>query len=346
MKRFLFLILLVTASSGVSAATIDRDLLVTSDGTVYGIKSLPIGDLGNGAAGSELALTVQRGLTITRSVVPETLNSGINRNPVLTYDVESKTLLLVWLRIPNAVTSEILVASYQNGKWERAVSIDSRSYLVRSNLSVGITRRILQLQRDGTYADSPALLLHAAWWEQGGGEASARYALVQVEAGAVRSIQIHDLREFIEAPSPTDTPDPDADRELIRHVAVFEGPDTGSVDVLFADASTSTFHRVTLKPVVDARVRIPVGARPGLPGGPTHFAAAKALPSGWSGRTTTITSRDGNTLVFCNTLADRVSYLSYNASTQTWSSVKEIGLSEAVTAEIAVSALAKMVATQ
>ena len=144
MKRFLFLFLLVLISTAASAGTIDRDVLVTSDGTVYSIVSEPIGE---GAMSSTLLLTVQRGASVTRGVVPETLNSGINWRPALAYDADSKTLLLVWLRAPNAMSSEILVSSYRNGKWEPAVSIDSKPYLIRYNLSVGITRRISQLQR-------------------------------------------------------------------------------------------------------------------------------------------------------------------------------------------------------
>ena len=347
MKRLLFLILLVLVSTAASAGTIDRDVLVASDGTVYSIVSEPVGgDSGAGTMSSELALTVQRGTSFTRAIVPETLNSGINWRPALAYDADSKTLLLVWLRMPNAMSSEILVASYQNGKWEPAVSIDAKPYLVRYNLSVGITRRVSQLQKDGSYADAPALLLHAAWWEQTGVGEAARYALLNVEKGAIRSIELHDLRDFIDTPSATAEPDANADRELIRHVAVLDGPAPDSIDVLFADAKTSTFHRVTLKPIADARVRIPVGRGPDAPGEVmVRFAAAKSLPTSWSGRTSTVASRDGKTIVFCNTRSDRVSYLSYN-STQNWSNVKEITLNDTVTADVAISALARMIATQ
>lgn len=346
MKRLLLLILLVLVPTAASAGMIDRDVLVTSDGTVYSIVSEPIGDGSAGTMSSELALTVQRGVSITRVVVPETLNSGINWRPALAYDADSKTLLLVWLRMPNAMSSEILVASYQNGKWEPAVSIDAQPYLVRYNLSVGITRRVSRLQPDGSFADGPALLLHAAWWEQSGQGEAARYALLNVEKGAIRSIELHDLRDFINAAPATAVPDPNADRELIRHVAVLDGPEPNSIDVLFADPKTSTFHRVTLKPIADARVRIPVGSRPDGPGEPmVRFAAAKSLPTHWSGRTSTIASRDGKTIVFCNTLSDRVSYLSYN-STQNWSNVKEIALNDTVTADVAISALGRMIAAQ
>lgn len=347
MKRLLFLLVLVLVPVAASAAMIDRDVLVTSDGTVFSIVSELVGDSAAGSTISELALTVQRGAIVTRAVVPETLNTGINWRPALAYDAESKTLLLVWLRMPNAMSSEILVATFQNGKWTPAVSIDSKPYVVRYNLSVGITRRVSQLQKDGSYADVPALLLHAAWWEQSGDGEAARYALLNVEKGAIRSIELHDLLDFIETPSVTAGPDPNADRELLRHVAVLDGGDQSSVDVLFADSKTSTFHRVTLKPIADARVRIPVGRGPGNgPGGPTHFPAARSLPTSWSGRTSTITSHDGKTFIFCNTLPDRVSYLSYSLGARSWSTVKDIALTDSVTADIAVSALARMIANQ
>lgn len=347
MKRFLLPLLLLLVSSAVSAATIDRDVLVTSAGTVYSIVSEGVGDV-EGATNSELVLTSQSGSAITRSVVPESRNSGINFRPALAYDADSQTLLLVWLRMPNAMSSEILVATFQNGAWAPAVSIDSKPYLVRYNLSVGITRRVSQLQKDGTYADVPALLLHAAWWEQSGDGEAARYALISVEKGAIHSIELHDLREFIPAPADDATPDPNADRQLLRHVAVLDGPTASSVDVLFADSRTSNFHRITLKPVADARVRIPVGAKPpGDHDGPLiRFQVAQSLPASWSGRTSTVTSHDGSTIVFCNTLGGRLAYLTYNTTTGSWSGVKQIALTDTVTADVAISALARMLATQ
>ena len=77
-----------------------------------------------------------------------------------------------------------------------------------------------------------------------------------------------------------------------------------------------------------------------------HFPAAKSLPTKWSGRTSTVTSRDGNTIAFCNTISDRVSYLTYNNASRSWSDVKEIALTDTVTADVAISALARMLTTQ
>lgn len=339
MKRLVLLALLFLVSTAASAGMIDRDVLVTGDGTVYSIVSDPA----IGGLGSQLVLSVQEGTSVRHAIVPETINTGANWLPTLAFDADSSTLFLVWLHSPNAMSSEIMVSSFRAGRWDAAVSIDSKPYLIRYNLSVGITRRVSQLQKDGTYADVPALLVHAVWWEQSGDGESARYALLNVEKGSVRSIEIHDLREFIETSSPTAVPEHNADRQFIRHVAVLDGPDASSVDVLFANAATTTFHRVTLKPVADARVRIPVGHGPG---GGSHFPAPRSLATGWAGRTTTVTSRDGNTIVFCNTMAGRVNYLSYSNSSHSWSSVKEISLTDTVTADVAIAALARMIATQ
>ena len=72
-------------------------------------------------------------------------------------------------------------------------------------LSLGITRRISQLQKDGTYADAPALILHALWWDSNAHGEEAKYAMLPIENGALSpsSIEVHSLEQFVTA---TDEP--------------------------------------------------------------------------------------------------------------------------------------------
>jgi len=55
--------------------------------------------------------------------------------------------------------------------------IDSKA-AVRSNLSIKFTHQVLAQMRDLSYEDSPALILHAAWWEKNLTGEEAHYAVL------------------------------------------------------------------------------------------------------------------------------------------------------------------------
>jgi hypothetical protein len=333
MKRLLLIVAFIFLATAAFAEAIDRDVLITPDGTVYSILS----ERSENGLTATLTLTAQAGGKTTRAVLPETVDNGVNGHATLAYDAESKTLLAVWLRMPNAMSSELLVAAYRDGKWQKAISIDDKPYALRYNLSVGITRRVQQLQKDGSLADIPALVLHAVWYEEGLDGETARYAVMGLDKGTITTPDIHDLTDFVDADGAASVADNAVSHSFLRHVALLDGPTPNAVDVLFADRRTNTFYRTTLRPIADVRIRIPVGAKPGGP----HIGGPKALSADWTGRTGTIASRDGKTLIFSNATDDKLRYVKY--SDGKWSALQEVALSDTVTADAAMSALAKMV---
>ena len=332
MKRLLLFVAFVLLAAGASAQTIDRDVLITAEGDVYSIVS----EAALSGFDTVLTLTVQSGGKTTHSILPESVDSGVNVRPTLAFDSESNTLYVLWLRMPNAMSSELLVASYQNGKWQHAISLDDKSYVLRYNLSVGITRRIQQVQKDGSQAEVPATILHAVWWEQGREIEGARYAVFGIDKNGVSTPDIHDMTEFI-----TDTPSPieianNLDKDLLRHVAVLNGPTPDSVDILFADQNTKSFYRTTLRPISDARVHITVGNR----GNGPKIGAPKALSSPWNGRTGTISSPDGDKLILWN-VGEKLTYILFNKGK--WSASQDVALTDGVTSDAAIAALSRLV---
>jgi hypothetical protein len=81
-------------------------------------------------------------------------------------------------------------------------------------------------------------------------------------------------------------------------------------------------------------VHITVGVR-----GP-KLGAPKVLSFPWTGRAGTITSPDGQTVIFTNTTDTKVSWVTYRNGE--WLDVREIALSDKVTLNVAMSALTKM----
>ena len=321
-------------------AQADRDVLVTSGGTLYTAETEVVP--GDSEMRRQVTLTIQDGGKPVRTVVPDSLTAGVNAAPSLAYDAESGTLFVFYLKMPNLMSSELLLAAYRDGKWDPAISIDNKPFDIRSSLRIAVKRKVAQLQHDGTYAALSALIVHAAWWEQTGDGESARYALVSISKGNVSSIELHDLNEFMASDATTFPVSPDFNRELLKHPAILDTASVDSVDVVFGDLHTNSFNRVTLRPIADGRIHIPIGVGTGGGGGGVRFGAPVSFSADWNGRISTISS--GSNLIFCNEMKDSVRYLLYSNSV--WSSLKALPLNDKLTAEGAISALTRMANTQ
>jgi hypothetical protein len=335
MKRVLILLALALLPTALFAQA-DRDVLLTSGGTLYTAESeLAPGD---SEMRRQVTLTIQQGDQVAHTIVPDSLTAGIQSAPALAYDGESDTVFVFFLKMPSLMSSELLLAPYHDGAWEPAISIDNKPFDIRSSLRVAVKRQVAQLQGDGTFADVSALVVHATWWEQTGDGESARYALVSINKGNISSIELHDLTEFMAPDATTFTVAPDFNRELLKHPAILDSLSVDSVDVVFGDLHTNSFNRVTLRPIADGRIHIPIGARPG--GG--HFGTPYSFSADWNGRISTISS--GSNLILCNATKASVTYLLY--SNGVWSPIKTLPLSDKLSAEGAVSALTRMANTQ
>ncbi len=183
MKRLILGIVLLLASTAALAQT--REVLLTPDGTLYTIEVVAP-DATEQAGIFHLQLTARQGKVVTTTNLPESM-SGLNIEPALAYDADTQSLFVFWLhRSEYSSANELNLASYQNGKWQPAVAIDSRPaiFQARFNLRIGVTHHVAQLQKDGSFLDVPALLVHAVWWEDNSvdGEA-ARYSLISIEKG-------------------------------------------------------------------------------------------------------------------------------------------------------------------
>jgi hypothetical protein len=344
MKRLLVSFAFVLTAAAAFGQAADRDVVVTPDGTVYTVEAQTPPADSSMVAMQTLALTIQNGTNVSHLYVPDSMTSGYHFGGALAYDSDSNTLFVLWIHSDDGYSTELLLTSFHGGKWESAVSIDNEPYRRRSNLRLGITRRVSQLQTDGTYADVPALLLHAVWWEESGKSEAARYALLTTEKGALSSIEIHSLEEFIApADEAYNAVDPTFNKEILRHPAIVSPPMQSSVDVVFGDTKSNSIHSVTLHPIADARVHIPVGIGGGNGGPkPRSLAAPPTFSADWKGPITIIERADR--LVFANAGETSLSYITY--ANGAWTSVKSIAIDARFPAEAALAAIDKMLSTQ
>jgi hypothetical protein len=336
MKRLLLGIALIMASA--AAFGQGREVLLTPDGTLYTVEVVS----NETAAGTVLSLpvTIKQGKTVTTTVVPESL-SGVNIEPALAYDSDSQTLFVFWLRQPpNSSANELNLATYQNGKWQPAMAFDSRPgiFQARFNLRIGVTHRVAQLQTDGTFLDVQALLVHAVWWEYNSVEGeAARYSLIPIEKGIAGTPDTHALGDFVNAQTPAQL-SPNFNYDLLRHPSLVQGSAADSIDVVFGDIQANVLNRITLKPVADAHIHIPVGVRGGNP-----INVPKAFSNDWTGDVTTLDGRDGR-MVFANTMPNGVAYMMY-AKGQ-WSPLNTIAIDEKISVDAAMAAVSRMLASQ
>lgn len=274
MRRFLIALVLVLTAAGAGAQLRVSDVLLTDEGTLFTIDNIGTQEFEQATETdlettsiNVLRLRIQRGEELDTIIVPGSLIGGTHVEPSLAWDDADGRLYIFWQRIPGIGASEMLFASYKDGSWSDVSVFDSGIWRIRFNLKVTITRLAERRLEDGSVELRPALIAHAIWWEQLGQRESARYAMLELEQGAVRSIQIRELTDFVTSY----TPEPyilaeEFDRSVFRTPFLFDSPNGDSIDVLFANWYTNRYQLVTIKPVEDEKngvLHIPTGVTAG-----------------------------------------------------------------------------------
>ncbi|MBV9493827.1 MAG: hypothetical protein JOZ54_06245 [Acidobacteria bacterium] len=343
MKRLLLALIVVAAPVLAFAQSQDRDDLLTPNGTLYTIESAASYEYPqvNATSSRLLALSVQaQGEPAFTTFIPESLQSGANTSPALAYDAESDTLFVFWERgLNNHITSNLLFASYQGGKWSAATSIESGDFHWCHNLRIGVTRKI-QLEQDGEMRIEPGLTVHAVWWDYNSSGEEARYAMLPIEKGGVvdpSAIYKQDLADFFSARDLTAPgwSDNQASDEVLRHPQLFESSDHESVDVVFGHIPSATFRQVTIRTRSDGRIHIPLGLKGAGVGTPRLKADpnAKVGAIGNSGKLALYTV-DGDVLRYV-TLTNGV-----------WSDARALSLTSKISEHSAVDVIRRMVTSE
>jgi len=262
MKRLLLLFVLLFAMPAAFAQS-TANVLLTDDGIVYTVTSEWSSDHPDvqTSSSSYLVLSVRQPDVATRRLfIPATLNGGSNSEPALAYDNESDTLFVFWQYSVNAMSSELRFISLdRDGNWSLPNTFESASYRFRRNLRIALTHLAgEQDQGSSNISPTPEINVHATWWESTGVSERARYAMLTLHHGEV-AIQVRDLSDFVTTPRKSYNVAEDFNRELLRHPAIFESPESDSVSIVFGDMQTNGFQRVSITPIGNARVRIPVG---------------------------------------------------------------------------------------
>ncbi|HEX6177335.1 MAG TPA: hypothetical protein VF057_03180, partial [Thermoanaerobaculia bacterium] len=264
MKRILIFAALFVASLSASAAeVIERDVLLTPDGVLYSVATVRDETVPAGRSPFYLTLTVQEGEQRTTAPVPESLLGAAQSSPALAYDADSKSLFLFWQETLNrGLSSRLLFASLNDGVWSEAIELDSVDLKFRRNLRIAVTRTIEGRSESNESVQLPQVVVHAVWWEESGNGEFARYAMLGIDNGVVTSKEFRYLLEFNGASVDKSTGVvTSTTNEVLRHPAVSTTTTRDAVDIIFGDAAANTMHRLRIRPILDGRVRIPIGVR-------------------------------------------------------------------------------------
>ncbi len=336
MKRLLVVVALLLSSVALFAQAQDRDILLTASGTLYTIESRQNDRPNEIDSARYLTLTIQNGQNVIKTNVPASLSGGNNWEPALAFDSESNTLFVFWLHSPNTIlgANELLFCTFSNGRWGTPTSVEDIPYHFRYNLRVGVTRTV-QVTDGGTGATKqvPGLTVHAAWWDDSATGELARYAMLSIDKGVVTDVAHRDLIDFINTANLGNFAVDDESKEILRHPVVFESSSHDTIDVVFGNMLTNTMHRLTLKPVLQSRVRIPIGVRETSYPVPRSRLTADAHLGG-------ISSSASNLALYYTNDA-QVHYLTFENGR--WTAEKTIALTNEVSADAAVAAIRRMI---
>ena len=341
MKRLLILLIALVPLAAFGA-TVDRDIVLTDDGTIYTVESTSAKDVPGLQSNSErvLTLTVQHGSDApTMTVIPATTNGGWHVYPALAYDAPSKTLFVFWEAAYNTfLTTELDFCSYHDGRFNTAASLDTAQWAARQNLRIAITRTSQQINDDGTSTAVPETTVHAVWWEDNGAAEWARYAMITVDNGVASAIHLSDLGQFINGAGTFPTPSSNASRELLRHPSIAETRAHDSVDVIFGDMNFVTIRRVNIRATIQGgRLHIPVGKT-----GSGVSAPAANLMS--STPVDTLVNGDSIVMYYDDPKPATIDYLLYTNGN--WSELRTLTLNDKLSHDSAVAALQKLITAQ
>jgi len=338
MKRLVLSLLLLLAVPAALAQT-NGNVLLTDEGVVYTATAEWSHEHPEVEATSNafLLLTVREAdKPMQRIVVPGTTSYGANSQPALAYDDETGTLHVFWQYSENAMSSELrFVSRDRDGNWSIPNAFETAAYHLRRNLRIALTHFATDTGNGSAVQKRvPETNVHATWWESSSSGERARYAMLTLRPGET-FIQVRDLSAFVKESGSKHEVGADFNEDILRHPALFESSTSDAVDVVFGEMESNSLHRITVKPIGNARVRIPVGVSDKGFGPPAGFAANAA------GRIEAISPHPDRLLYYYAGEDGVMHYVVYR--NDAWSAVRTIRLDDGMTRDMAVTAMRGLV---
>jgi hypothetical protein len=269
--RAVALVISLLLTAGVASAA-SLETVLTPDSAFFAIS------VKDGAKGIQprLELTRRQDEVRTTLVVPGTDDAELESDARLGYDSCSDTLFVLWHRSGQGVDEIRLATLNGAGEWSEPYLVASGAQVHRAGLQMVLTHA------RGANATSDATLVHAAWWDVGGGTGAdtvPRYAIVAFEKGQHYSTDVERLDELA-AIRQVDGEATIEDTGAVLHPPLALTREGKSVDVVFGGDRTTAITRVRIDPrqyTSNARMWRPSG-RNAMRTEPAHLTSADSSP--------------------------------------------------------------------
>lgn len=209
LRNWLAAAVLAFASLTARAADISTRTLVTTDGTLWGVRSGTIGDLGDANVGLDPATyavewsSVAQDGTRQQGVLTSSASGNPKTNLDLTFDEPTGSFVILW-REDAAILNQLHLAVLRAGSWSYVDLLPNVGFPQAFNPQMLLSHQTVTTTDDaGNVASLTHSILSVIWWEEAS-IAQARYAPIFLdEPIATATQQIYDLPAAVGGGGPT-----------------------------------------------------------------------------------------------------------------------------------------------
>ncbi|MBW8877064.1 MAG: hypothetical protein JF614_19025 [Acidobacteria bacterium] len=182
-----------------------------------------------------------------RLVVPYTTGADVESSAAVLFEDDSDTLFVVWASQTNALSSVLMLASFDGTSWGPPIQITSNPFSSKTSPQLAITRDSFSTtDSDENTATRHRTIIHVVWEEQtASGNADVLYTPVILEEGTYLGwAPVYNLNDMVgRTPSTSKFAPPDT---LVQSPVLQPGRDARTLVVGFASAETRTLSAVEI----------------------------------------------------------------------------------------------------
>jgi len=253
MKRsFSTLVLILLAGSlGTPVLAQDGTGVLGAAGEVYlakvgAYKDLFPKDHATASGNTVLAIDlIQPGAAPQRLMVPYTTGADVESSPAVLFEDDSDTLFVVWASQTNALSSVLMLASFDGTSWGAPIQITGNPFSSKTSPQLAVTRdSFAATDSAGNTATRHRTIIHVVWEEQtASGNADVLYTPAILDEGTYLGwAPVYNLNDMVgRTPSISGFAPPDA---LVQSPVLQSGRDTRTLVIGFASAETRSLSSV------------------------------------------------------------------------------------------------------
>jgi hypothetical protein len=201
--------LLGLAAASLQAADMPKKTLVTTDGTLWAVRTGTVADLGAANTGLDPASyaiewsSVAQDGTTQQGILSSSASGNPKTNLDLTFDEPTGTLVILW-REDAPILNQLRLAVLQSGTWSYVDLLPNVGFPIAFNPRMLLSHQtVTTTDDDGNTTVRSRSILSVIWWEEAS-VAQARYAPIFLDEDLSTATQrVYDLPAMVGGGGPT-----------------------------------------------------------------------------------------------------------------------------------------------